>query len=238
MDNQKRPLVLGHRGASYLKLDNSRDAFEAAVSEKADGVELDVRATSDGILAVIHDPAIKGFGAVVEHTFDNVNRATGFELLRLEQALEILEGMFIDIEIKSDPKEAGWVPSELTSRLLAKFLSGYETKSTLVVTSFSERAVQVFSDLAPDVPIGLLGNIGSDFVSRCHAAREMGANYVLPHHSCIDSRTVKEAHDLGLGVIVWTVDSRERISAMARCHVDGIITNRVDVALSVLDVDI
>ncbi len=234
MENQRTPLVLAHRGASYDLLDNSRAAFEKAVGLGCDGAELDVRATSDGQIAVIHDATVKGFGAVAEHTFQALNEALGGELLQLEQALDVLNGLFVNIEIKSDPKEAGWVPAELTSRLLAKFLSGFETRSTYLVSSFSERAVEVFADLAPGFAIGLLANIGSDFIARCHAAKELGANYILPHHSSLDPKLVKEAHDLGLGVITWTVDQPERVVEVARCQVDGIITNRIDVAIQAL----
>lgn len=235
MDFQKRPLVLAHRGASHMRVDNSRSAFEAAIAPGCDGVELDVRATSDGLLAVTHAATVKGYGAVAEHTFNGLNRALEGELLQLEQALDILEGLTVNIEIKSDPKEIGWVPAELTSRLLAKFLSGYSTKSTYIVSSFSVRALEVFADLAPGFAIGLLANIGSDLIGRCHVATEIGANYILPHHSGVNADIVKEAHALGLGVITWTVDQSERAVDVAKCLVDGIITNRIDVVINALD---
>lgn len=234
VNSMKRPMILGHRGASFGRIDNSRDAFENVAPLGGDGAELDVRATSDGVLAVIHDPVVKGFGAVAEHTFKRLDDALGNTLIRLEEALEVLDGMVVDIEIKSDPKEVGWVPSELTSRLLARYLSGYSGKSSIFVSSFSERALKVFSDLAPGVQLGLLGSIGSEFLSRCHIACELGANYVLPHHSSLDSASVKEAHELGLGVVTWTVDLPARVVELAECQVDGIITNRVDIAHSSL----
>lgn len=234
MTNQKRPMILGHRGASFGRVDNSREAFESIAPEGGDGAELDVRATSDGVLAVIHDPVIRGYGAVAEHSFEEISKAMGGGLLRLSDALEILNGQFVDIEIKSDPKEVGWVPSELTSRLLAKELSNYGGSSRLMVSSFSIRALEVFSNLAPDFPIGLLTSIGSDTVALCHAATEMGANYILPHHSSLDGQVLKDAHELGLGVIAWTVDLNERVSTLAKLGIDGIITNKVEAAVAVL----
>ncbi len=235
MDSSKsRPLILGHRGASFGRVDNSPEAFANVKILGGDGAELDVRATSDGVLAVVHDPVIKNFGAVAEHTFKSLSSATGPNLVRLEEALEMLDGQVVDIEIKSDPKEVGWAPSELTSRLLARLLKDYAGSASIFVTSFSERALEIFSGLAPEMALGLLGTIGSDMALRCHAAVSLGANYVLPHHSGIDGEGVREAHELGLGVVAWTVDTAERVVELAECGVDGIITNRIDLARSAL----
>jgi glycerophosphoryl diester phosphodiesterase len=50
-----RPLLYGHRGASALSLENTLGAFARARTDGADGIELDVRLTADGELAVFHD---------------------------------------------------------------------------------------------------------------------------------------------------------------------------------------
>ena len=233
-NTNNRPLILGHRGASFGRVDNSLDAFANVKVLGGDGAELDVRATSDGVLAVMHDPVIKNFGAVAEHTFKSLSSATGPSLVRLEEALEVLDGQVVDIEIKSDPKEIGWVPSELTSRLLARILKDYVGSASVFVTSFSERALEIFSGLAPEIALGLLGTIGSDMASRCHVAVSLGANYVVPHHSGISAQGVREAHELGLGVVAWTVDTAERVVELADFGVDVVITNRIDLACSAL----
>ena len=55
-----KPLVIAHRGASSVELENSLAAFRAARGHGADGVELDVHATIDGEIVVHHDPSIMG----------------------------------------------------------------------------------------------------------------------------------------------------------------------------------
>ena len=50
-----RPLVLGHRGASAYAGDNTLDAFRLAVVQGADGIETDIRLTSDGVMVLHHD---------------------------------------------------------------------------------------------------------------------------------------------------------------------------------------
>ncbi|MDA8262014.1 MAG: glycerophosphodiester phosphodiesterase [Actinomycetota bacterium] len=238
MNQLNRPVVLGHRGASYGRLDNSRAAFEAVRPAGGDGAELDVRATQDGILAVVHDPVVKGYGAIAEHSFAHLSQATGGELLRIEEALEILDGQIVDIEIKSDPKEVGWVPSELTSRLLGRFLQSYSGACEIFVTSFSETALEAFGKVASDYPLGLLTTIGADVPERSKAANALGAAYILPHHSSLDAEAIEGAHDVGLKVFTWTVDVASRISELATFGVDGVITNRIDLALAALGANI
>ena len=50
------PTVFAHRGASGVRFENTLKAFEKAVDQGADGIELDVQLTEDGVPFVIHDP--------------------------------------------------------------------------------------------------------------------------------------------------------------------------------------
>ncbi len=230
MITDQRQLILGHRGASHGRLDNSRDAFLAVAPEGGDGTELDVRATSDGILAVIHDPIVKGFGPVAEFSFEQLKQALNGNLISIDEALDILDGQVVNIEIKSDPKEAGWQPTELTSRLLASKLKSYSGKCSFIISSFSVAALEAFRGFADGFDLGLLGAIGANSGELCHSAKAIDARYCLPHHSSVDPAMVKEAHDMGLGVITWTVDHEERIAELLALGVDGVITNRVSTA--------
>ena len=67
-------LVWAHRGASAYAPENTLEAFQLAVSQKADGVELDVQLTKDGELVVAHDETIdrvsNGSGRIVDHTLE------------------------------------------------------------------------------------------------------------------------------------------------------------------------
>jgi glycerophosphoryl diester phosphodiesterase len=50
-----KPLILAHRGASTLAPENTLAAFELAIRQQADGIELDVHLSADGIAVVTHD---------------------------------------------------------------------------------------------------------------------------------------------------------------------------------------
>ena len=70
--------VWAHRGASACAPENTLEAFELAVSQGADGVELDIQMTKDGSLAVIHDETVDrvcdGGGCVADFTMKELKR--------------------------------------------------------------------------------------------------------------------------------------------------------------------
>src|SRR5437667_4592365 len=61
-NKQCLPLIIGHRGASAQKPENTIPAFDLALELEADGIEFDVRLASDGVPVVIHDPDLKRTG--------------------------------------------------------------------------------------------------------------------------------------------------------------------------------
>src|SRR3954469_3561814 len=71
----RRPLVLGHRGASAAAPENTVAAFVRARELGADGVELDVRRAADDVLVVHHDPHVEGFGVIVGAPFAELRAA-------------------------------------------------------------------------------------------------------------------------------------------------------------------
>ena len=101
---EHRPLVLGHRGASHARPENTLAAFAKARELGADGVELDARRTADGRLVVHHDPVVEGFGLIVEHGFTAL-RAAHPEIPTLVEALDECAGMIVNVEIKCLPWE-------------------------------------------------------------------------------------------------------------------------------------
>ena len=94
-------LILGHRGAASLP-ENTIPSFEKALEQGADGVELDVRRTADGKLAVVHGSVV-GTRAVQASTYDQIRKLKkGFEVPLLEDVLKIFgKKTFLDIELKT-----------------------------------------------------------------------------------------------------------------------------------------
>ncbi|MGC9358529.1 MAG: glycerophosphodiester phosphodiesterase, partial [Anaerolineae bacterium] len=74
--SHSRPLIFGHRGASRSAPENTLAAFRRAAEMGADGVELDVHLTADGVPVVIHDARVNattdGSGYIGEMTLAEV----------------------------------------------------------------------------------------------------------------------------------------------------------------------
>src|SRR5690606_37488045 len=104
-----RALVLGHRGSPLRAPENSLRSFALALEAGADGVELDVQRSADGVPVVIHDPTLErtghGEGPVAARTWEELSRLTGGgEPIRsLRQAADwaAATGAWLNVEIKA-----------------------------------------------------------------------------------------------------------------------------------------
>jgi len=103
------PLVLGHRGLSSRHLENSMEAFRAALAAGMDGFELDVQPTRDGVCLVLHDETLdrtaNGSGLLRQMKAAELPALkNGERLPRLADVLE-LPAKLINVELKGEP---GW----------------------------------------------------------------------------------------------------------------------------------
>src|SRR5271168_5212576 len=97
------PLVIAHRGVHNTGLtENTMAAFEAAVDAGADMIELDVRRTGAGELAILHDQAL-GKVALDSCSLAEFEARTGFRPPLLSKVLEWARGRIgLDVELKED----------------------------------------------------------------------------------------------------------------------------------------
>src|ERR1043166_8521546 len=74
----REPLIIGHRGAPLIALENTTPAFAAAIAAGADGIEFDVRLSADGVPVIIHDAWLhrttSGRGRVRHHTLQALQK--------------------------------------------------------------------------------------------------------------------------------------------------------------------
>ncbi len=102
-------LILGHRGHSAQHLENSMEAFRAALAVGMDGFELDAQPTQDGVCMVMHDDDLErttsGSGTLRKLKSSELPRLkNGAAIPRLSDALE-LPARLINVELKGEP---GW----------------------------------------------------------------------------------------------------------------------------------
>jgi glycerophosphoryl diester phosphodiesterase len=107
--------VFAHRGCTEGFTENTIEAFAEARRLGADGVELDVRLTADGALAIHHDAEIPGIGTIDQLAVADLPAHVPL----LADALAACEGMLVNVEIKNAPQDPGWDPDEAVAALTA-----------------------------------------------------------------------------------------------------------------------
>lgn len=222
MLENSRVMVFGHRGAPAEAVENTLEAFRAAVRLGADGIELDVRATADGALAVHHDAHLPDGRAVAD--VDAADLPTHVPLLGA--AFDACEPITVNVEIKSNPDEPGFDPHRSLAAPVVAAVRAWGGE--VVVSSFDEVMVDRVRELDPGIPTAQLTFLLDRPVEQVVAAiAERGHRAWHPFHAVVDGEAVAAAAAAGLLVNTWTVDDPGRAVELAGWGVDGIVTNDV-----------
>lgn len=220
-------LVIAHRGASRAEPENTVAAFRRAVAMGADGIELDVRRTADDSLVVHHD-ALLPDGRALRHV---VSSDLPEHVPTLGSALDACEGVFVNIEIKNDPSDPDFDPSEWVAHRTVVELARRGGAMRWLVSSFRLETIDTVRLVAPAVRTAwLVVEAGADEIADAAAA---GHSALHPAVELLDEGLIRAAHATGLAVNTWTCDDPARISQLIAWGVDGICTNVPDLALTV-----
>lgn len=235
--------VIGHRGAPRVAPENTLGSFRAVVGLGADGVELDVRRTADGGLAVHHDAHLHDGRAIVELPRSELPD----DVPDLGAALDACAGLgVVNVEIKNWPDDVDFDPSLAHVDRVVEVLAGrpVEERSRILVSGFHLPSMDRVRELAPDLATAWLvigpgadGRTpeGVDPVTAMVAeVADHDHRALHPHHAFVTPELVVAAHARGVAVNTWTCDDPDRIRWLADVGVDGIVTNVPDVALAAL----
>jgi glycerophosphoryl diester phosphodiesterase len=233
----RRPLLLGHRGASAHSLENTMTAFARARADGADGIELDVRLTADGELAVFHDEDLLRIagraGRVADMTWRELAAVAlpgGERIPRLDEVLAATAPMLVNVEIK----QPGLRQVARAVRRVADCAERTGAADRVLVSSFDPSAVAL-ARKATRLRSGLLFH-----ARQRRPLREAWlAPFIRPHALHPDRLLVTPAAIArwragGYAIHVWTVDDPDEIRTLARLGVDGIITNDPGAAAAAL----
>ncbi len=212
--------------------ENTLEAFVRARQLGADGVELDVRLTADGALAVHHDPVIEQVGAVAELSTGELPSSVPL----LDAALDACAGLIVNIEIKNLPGEPGFDPTDHVAGQVADLVIATGRESGVVISSFWPGTLEAVRDADPDLATGLLWASWADPADAVTAALSHGCTALHPHVDLVSEALVEQAHAAGLSVAAWTVNGPAPVRAAQQAGVDTIITDDVAVARSTLGV--
>ena len=246
--------VIAHRGASAYAPENTLAAFQLALEMKSDYIELDVHLTQDNQVIVIHDATLErttdGSGLVREKTLEELKKLDagkwfdskfeGEKLPTLAEVMDTVNGQTkLLIEVKVDEKD------ELYEGLMKEVLQIIQERnaaSWCVLQAFDSRYLAeiaqsnvkieyhqlIIDDFSP-IPahIGASFQLGS-------IDKGLGFAAMNPYFKLLSKGKVENWQKEGLKVFTYTVDEEADIKRMVEFGVNGIITNRPDLALELL----
>ncbi len=222
--HREPPERISHRGAHQTHPENSLAAFERAIELGADGIELDVHATRDGIVVVHHDPVIharhaqkpshRAIADILAAELDDFPLADGARIPTLAETLEVIgDRATVYVEIKAPEIEL------LVTRCIR------QSEASCAVHSFDHRVVKIVKSIFPAIRTGILEN--SRHVDPAASLIAVSAEDLWQEVDSIDEGIVESAHSVGARVIAWTANDAGQWDTLYALGVDGICTDRI-----------
>ncbi|HEY8343387.1 MAG TPA: glycerophosphodiester phosphodiesterase [Calditerricola sp.] len=227
-------LLYAHRGASRHAPENTLAAFRRAIADGANGLELDVQLSKDGVPIVLHDEwlgrTVRGRGWVRDHTWDELARLdagawfspaySGEPIPTLEDVCRLVAdtALVLNVELKTQ-----LVPQPGIEERITDLLRRYALLPRTVISSFSFATLQTVRRIAPDATIAVL--YWGELHRPWRLAAALGAPYLHPPVAAVTPRYVQEAHRCGLRVVPYTVNSPAVAKRLVAWGVDGLITD-------------
>ena len=252
------PLVIAHQGGDGLWPGNTMFAFEQAAKLGVDVLEMDLHITKDGVLVLMHDETVdrttdgtglveemglvelKGLDAGYDWSPDDGDtypyREQGITVPTLEEVFRAFPEYRMTIEIK---KTEGSMAAPFCDLIRA-----YGMQDQVLVASFHDERMEEFRQVCPEVATSSARQETTVFVlmSKAFLGRLYSpAFYALqvPEESSnitvMTAQFVRAAHERNLKVEPWTIDDPEQMQRYIDWGVDGIITDRPDLMLEILD---
>ena len=240
------PAIFAHRGSSAHAPENTLAAFELALQQEADGIELDANLSADQQVVIIHDQTVdrttNGTGRVRDLSLPalrELDAGSHFDVAFRGELIptlaEVFEAVgkrtFINIELKNYESPNDPLPQKVVQLVLQHGMS-----SRVLFSSFHPFVLRHIHRLLPEVPIGLLalpGKLGS-------LARGWLGKLIVPYQALhpalhdVTQTLVMHAHQAGRKVNVYTVNQSVEMRKMFSFEVDGIFTDDPLLARQVL----
>ncbi len=254
-----RPLVMAHRGESGNVPENTMAALEAAVELGVDVVESDVHLTKDDQIVLFHDDSLMRTtgeeGTVRDYTLEELRefdlgytfstdggttfpfRGKGLKIVTLQEVFERFPNTMFNLDIKDTFPAA--------PEALANLLSEMNKKDSVIIASFTDRQIERFRQILPDVLTSAHPGEVKRFVffSKIGLPRIKSEDihyraFQVPVKSgpltVVTKKFVKMAHERGIAIHVWTINDESTMNKLIDLGVDGIFTDQPSILKSVL----
>jgi glycerophosphoryl diester phosphodiesterase len=230
-----RPLVWGHRGASFDAPENTLASFLLAKEQGADGVELDAQRCASGEVVVLHDESLgrtTGFAGLITETpysvvrtLDaGVRKAERYRGERVPLLPEVLEAfpLLVNIALKCDRADDRGLTAEVV-----RVVREARAQERVLLSSFNPLCLLRARALAPGILRALLFEQEQEWPLRSALfAPVLGAAALHPEHVLATPDRVARWRKRGYSIGCWTVDDPDRAASLFESGVSGLITNR------------
>ena len=231
--------VIAHRGFSEIAPENTMIAFQKAIEIGADYFELDVHQTKDSVLVVIHDNTVNRTssnhktGKIIELYLDEIQKVrVGYsekfdkqfpveKIPTLKEALQLAKGKIkVCVELKADG-----IVNEVD-----KLIRELDMVEEVIIFSFNDKSLSEIKELNPKLKTLLLRNYAN--LETLDLVKQINADAIgVGYDTHLNEEFVAEAHGKGIEVCHWTVNKEDHMKKLIDLNIDGIITNRPDLAL-------
>ena len=233
-------LIIGHRGAKARYAENTLNAFEKAIEQGADGIELDIHYSKDGELMVFHDFTLSRMcgvnGNIYDFTRNELNQIKVHFKGQIEAIPTLDEVLFLITALQNKFERTLLVNIELKAG--GDFYPGIEEKaiqvtnkylspSQVIFSSFDHYAVQRIKFLSPESKTGVL--TASLMVNPWEYIKKINADYYHPAHDALNAKNLLEYESYQLLVNTYTVNDVRKAKFLLSHGVHAIITDTPDV---------
>jgi glycerophosphoryl diester phosphodiesterase len=257
--SRPRPLAFAHRGGAALRPENTIEAFDNGLSLGADGIEFDVHLSRDGVVVIHHDDTLDrttgARGPLAAMTADELARVDagywftpdpaaqapsypfrgrGLGIPRLRTLLQRHRDTRFIVELKTPD-------AELAQRTIDDIRAA-DAVERVVLGSFYGRALQAARAYEPRIATGAAREETRWALYRSRVRWPLGRTkyreFQVPERSgstvIVTPHFVAHAHRAGLPVRVWTVDVEADMRRLLDWGVDGLISDRPDLAVPIV----
>ena len=232
-----------HRGFSGRYPENTLLAFQKALFEGVDGIELDVQLTRDGEVVIIHDETVDrttdGGGPVVSYTLKELKKLDasyiytgkmGFNPIpTLREYFELVKDFPIvtNVELKTGINEYPGLEEKVY-----ELIKEYRLEYRIIISSFNHYSVLRMKAIAPELVFGFLSDTWihnpGEYTKACKVA------CYHPSYVQLKQEIVNEIKAAGIVINTWTVNTKEEIYDLYAKGIDTVIGNYPDLTARVL----
>jgi glycerophosphoryl diester phosphodiesterase len=244
LESLPRPIIFAHRGACAHAPENTLAAFELALAQQADAIELDVKLSADGQVIVHHDATVdrttNGHGALKDMSLDELKALDagssfseafkGEKIPTLDEVFETVgKRTFINVELTNYT-----TPRDELVETVCMLVKKHKLQKRILFSSFFASNLSKARSYLPDVPCGLLAFNGLLGIWARSFGFAFGKFEALhPALKDMTQQQVARVHRLNRRVHVWTVNDERDMRRLFGWGVDGIFTDDPQLAVRV-----